>query len=71
MLYFPWRNEMLNLEGNFLSFKEHYSAVKDIVSGNEAMFSVNAQELDRAYEDLQRMGQQEEGWDTIAPNVEF
>ena len=27
MLYFPWRNEMLNLEGNFLSFKEHYSAV--------------------------------------------
>ena len=45
--------------------------MKDIVSGNEAMFSVNAQELDRAYEDLQRMGQQEEGWDTIAPNVEF
>ncbi|CAI9733026.1 Hypothetical predicted protein [Octopus vulgaris] len=35
------------------------------------MFSVNADELDRAYDDLKRMSPPEDAWDAVAPNVEF
>ena len=71
MLYYPWRNETIDLKGKFPSFKEHYENIKDIVHANEAKFSFNVEELDRAYDDLHRMGPPEDAWDVVAPNVEF
>ena len=70
MLYFPWRDEEADLKGAHPTFQEHYRHVKDTVQFNEAKFSVNPEEIDRAYQDLQRNGPPEHAWDDIAPNVE-
>ncbi|CAI9736484.1 Hypothetical predicted protein [Octopus vulgaris] len=71
VLYYPWRYEFVPLKDQFFSFKEHNEHVKDIVHANEVMFSVNAEELDRAYDDLQQMGSPEDAREGVAPNVEF
>ena len=71
MLYYPWRSETIDLKGEFASFKEHYEHVKATVHANESKFSFNVEELDRAFDDLQRNGPPEDAWDDVAPNVEF
>ncbi|XP_078578075.1 uncharacterized protein LOC144862999 isoform X1 [Branchiostoma floridae x Branchiostoma japonicum] len=71
MLYYPWRNEDVDLKAHFSSFKEHYDCVKDTVHANEAKFSVHAEAIEEAYDNLQRNGPPEDAWDSIAPNVEF
>ena len=71
MLYYPWRNEDLDLKANFESFKEHFQHIQEIISSNEAMFSQNADEIARAYDDLERRGPPENIWDTVAPNAEY
>lgn len=71
MLYYPWRDKDVDLKGNFPSFKDHFQHVQDRVRTNKAMFNKNAEEIDRAYDDLERIGPPEDVWDTIAPNVEY
>ena len=71
MLYFPFRDEVRDLKGDFPSFEAYYDQVKDCVKANEALFSVNADAIDNAYQDLQCMGPPEDGWDGIAPNALF
>ncbi|CAB4011986.1 Hypothetical predicted protein [Paramuricea clavata] len=71
MLYYPWRNEDINLKANFESFKEHFQHIQAIIRSNEAMFSQNADENARAYDDLERWGPPENIWDTVAPNAEY
>lgn len=58
MLYFPWRDEVADLKGDFAFFEEHYQSDRD---------TVNAEELERAYSDLQRMGPPEDAWDGVDP----
>ncbi|CAI9717045.1 Hypothetical predicted protein [Octopus vulgaris] len=55
MLYYPWRDEEIDLKADYPSSQEHYESVEAVIHSNEAMFSVNADELDRAYDDLKRM----------------
>jgi hypothetical protein len=31
MLYYPWRNEDIDLKANFESFKEHFQHIQEIV----------------------------------------
>ena len=71
MLYYPWRNEETDLKGDFPTYKEQYESVRETVHSNESMFSVNADEIDNAFEDLQRMNSPENVWNAVAPNVEF
>ena len=56
MLYYPWRDEERDLKGNFPSFEEKYSNVRDAINENEVMFTQNADEVEHAFEDLERMG---------------
>ncbi|KAI8509442.1 hypothetical protein Bbelb_132900 [Branchiostoma belcheri] len=71
MLYLPWRNEEVDIKANFPSFKEHYEHVIDTIRANEAMFSINADAVNAAYDDLRQNGPPEDMWDSVAPNVEF
>ncbi|XP_078621306.1 uncharacterized protein LOC144887780 [Branchiostoma floridae x Branchiostoma japonicum] len=71
MLYYPWRHEDVDLKAGFSSFKDHYDSVKDTVHVNEAKFSVHAEVIEEAYENLQRNGPPEDVWDSVAPNVEY
>ncbi|XP_078692147.1 uncharacterized protein LOC144922342 [Branchiostoma floridae x Branchiostoma belcheri] len=71
MLYLPWRNEEVDIRANFPSFKEHYEHVIDTIRANEAMFSINADAVNAAYDDLRQNGPPEDMWDSVAPNVEF
>ena len=71
MLYYPWRDEDHELRAEFQTFKEHFDNVERTVRRNETKFSKNAQELDRAYDDLQQNGPPEDAWDAVAPNAEF
>ncbi|CAH1232472.1 PIF1 [Branchiostoma lanceolatum] len=71
MLYFPWRDEEVDLKAGFPSYKKHFEHVIDAVRANEAMFSINADAIDAAYNDLMRNGPPEDIWHSIAPNVEF
>ena len=50
MLHCPWCNEETDLKGGFPSFEEQYESIKDTVHANEEMFSINADVLERAYE---------------------
>ncbi|XP_078670863.1 uncharacterized protein LOC144910993 [Branchiostoma floridae x Branchiostoma belcheri] len=71
MLYLPWRNEEVDIKATFPSFKEHYEHVIDTIRANEAMFSINADAVNAAYDDLRQNGPPEDMWDSVAPNVEF
>ncbi|CAH1233099.1 PIF1 [Branchiostoma lanceolatum] len=71
MLYLPWRDEEVDLKDGFASYKDHFEHVIDTVRANEAMFSINADAIDAAYNDLLRNGPPEDIWHSIAPNVEF
>uniref|UniRef100_A0A0L8I0H1 Endonuclease/exonuclease/phosphatase domain-containing protein n=1 Tax=Octopus bimaculoides TaxID=37653 RepID=A0A0L8I0H1_OCTBM len=66
MLYYPWRDEEIDLKADYPSYQEHYESVEATVHSNEAMFSVNGDELDRAYGDLKRMEPPEDAWDALA-----
>ncbi|KAI8512099.1 hypothetical protein Bbelb_111990 [Branchiostoma belcheri] len=71
MLYFPWRNEDLDIKANFPSFKQRYEHVIDTVRHNEAKFSINADAVNAAYDDLQQNGPPVDVCDSVAPNVQF
>ncbi|KAI8500856.1 hypothetical protein Bbelb_216740 [Branchiostoma belcheri] len=71
MLYFPWEQEDIDLKANFQSFKEHYDFVKNTIHQNEAMFSINSVNVDKACDDMQHMGPVADVWNEVAPNVEF
>ena len=71
MLYLPWRDESVDLKGNFLTFHDHYQHVKKEIQTNEKKFSIRAQEIDDAYETLQQNGPPNDAWDMIAPNIGF
>ncbi|XP_078618327.1 uncharacterized protein LOC144885957 [Branchiostoma floridae x Branchiostoma japonicum] len=71
MLYYPWRDEEVDLKAGYPSYKGHYEHVINTVRTNEAMFSINADAIDAAYDDLLHNGPPEDIWDSVAPNVEF
>ena len=70
MLYWPWRDEE-ELKGPYDSFKEHFDSIKEHIIENELKFSVNADSIDEAYENLQENGPPDDAWNNVAPNVEF
>lgn len=45
MLYFPWLNEEHYLKSTAASFRVHFQQVNNVVLRNEALFSLNAEEL--------------------------
>lgn len=71
MLYYPWRDEEVDLKAGFQSFEDHFEYVEDTIRANESVFSQNAEEIDRAFNDLERMGPPENVWDSVAPNVQY
>ena len=68
MLYFPWRDEVRDLieEG---SHETKFISNRQTILNNESKFSINAQSLDQAVEDLNANGLPEGAWDTIGPNI--
>ena len=71
MLFYPWRDESLDLKGDAPTFEGKYYQVKNVVDANEAMFCVNGNEVDEAYDNLQQNGPPDDAWDVIAPNIGF
>jgi len=61
MLYHPWRNEEQDIMHHHASYEEHYTNVKD---------SMDANEIERAFDDLDRFGPPEHAWDAVAPGAE-
>ena len=71
MLYLPWRDESDDLKGNFVSYQAHYQDVEIHVKTNESKFSIRAEEINEAYDNLQQNGPPDDAWDMIAPNIGF
>ena len=67
MLYYPWRDEDTDLLGGYTSYSDHYMHVYQTIQCNQAKYSQNSDEIDRAYQDLQEYGPPEHAWDQVAP----
>jgi len=67
MLFTSWRNENTDLLGNFPSYEDHFSAVKDISKGQMDQYAVHAQELNIIEKEFDNMKEDDDKFDLIAP----
>ena len=66
MLYYPWRNENVDLIGEFPNYLQHYESVSGIVIANEAKYSVTS-EMDVEYDEN---GPSQHVWEGLTPGNE-
>ena len=65
MLFTPWRNEQVDLMGNYSSFEEHYEARRDEISEQMQQYAVCSEDLNEIQHHLQECD--DDAYDTIAP----
>ena len=65
MLFTPWRNEQVDLMGNYSSFEEHYEARRDEISEQMQQSAVCSEDLNEIQHHLQECD--DDAYDTIAP----
>lgn len=70
MLYYPWRDEGIDLKAGYDSFKEHYDIVLEHIRANEMHFNQKANEVEDAINNLNENGPPEHAWARVAPTVE-
>ena len=70
MLYLPWRDEETDLKGNHESFQEHWQAERELILRNGGKYTINAKEIEQAFEDLENNGPPEHAWANLAPGAE-
>ena len=66
VLYYPWRNEDIDLLGNYETYEEHYNHVQDVVIDNESKYN----EIPDNNTEYNENGPPEHLWAGIAPNTE-
>ena len=67
MLYIPWRKEDADISSNYSSYEDRYRALEVKVNLVASMFEHNAQEMDKALEDVKAEEQLEKAWDEMVP----
>ena len=70
MLYIPWRNEETDIKGNHPSFAPHCHARQIEIQINESKYTINAEAIEEALQDLHENGPPEHAWADIAPGAE-
>ena len=65
MLFTPWRNEQVDLIGNYSSFQEHYVARSDEITEQMRQYAVCSEDLNEIQNHLQECD--DDLYDTIAP----
>ena len=70
MLYFPWRNEDIDLLADYTDFESHYKDVLDQITANEEKFNENLELIDDAIAQNADHGPPEHAWANIAPETE-
>jgi hypothetical protein len=70
MLYIPWRDEDIDLIGDYPDYESHYRNVVDQIIENEGKFSENVDLIDEAIELNADHGPPEHAWANIAPETE-
>jgi hypothetical protein len=70
MLYIPWRDEDIDLIGDYPDYESHYRNVVDQIIENEGKFSKNVDLIDEAIELNADHGPPEHAWANIAPETE-
>ena len=65
-LYYPWRNEDINILGNYETYEEHYNHVQDVVIDNESKYN----EIPDNNAEYNENGPPEHLWAGTAPNTE-
>ena len=69
MLYFPWRNESVDLLGGFSDFRSHYDNKSTIILANEQKYSQNVTLINEAMDELTQHGPPQHAWDQVAPGA--
>ena len=67
LMYWPWRDEELDIKGNFETYEDHYNQVQDIAKRNEKEYTHNKDLIDEAMDDLENFGPPIHSWDLLAP----
>ncbi len=71
MLYYPWRNEDVDLLAGHNTFEERYGVVAQVVEAARERYTCNAEAVDQAIHDLDQLGPPEHMWDQVAPGVQL
>ena len=69
MLYLPWRDEDVDLLGEYPDFRSHYEDEHDVILANERKYSQNSTLISEAMDDLTEHGPPRHAWDQVAPGA--
>ena len=66
MLYLPWRNETIDLLGDYIDFRSRYEDNIETILAIEQKYSQNATIISDAIDDLNEHGPPEHAWNLVA-----
>ena len=69
MLYLPWRNETIDLLGDYIDFRSRYEDNIETILAIEQKYSQNATIISDAIDDLNEHGPPEHAWNLVAPST--
>ena len=67
MLFYPWRNETMDLKSNHETFEQMYNSVHRIIESKARHYEHNVEQLDKAQEQAENDCSQ---YDEIAPGTQ-
>ena len=70
LLYLPWRNEETDLKGEDRTFKSKFISELHMFTNKMTEYEPNAEEYNRAVQDLMENGPPEDSWATLAAQTE-
>ena len=77
MLFYPWRTEdelyekIVSPDHEVHSYEKKYAITRCIVDLNAHLFNQNSEEVNTAWDMLQREGPPQHAWDAVAPSIEM
>ena len=70
MLFYPWRNEDVDLLRGCASFKERYDSIKEDIKAQTSQYELYRNQVDAAERNLNDDSDMQDIWDTVAPVTE-
>ena len=71
MLFFPWRNEALDIKSNCETYEQSYNLKKDVILGNKSKFEHFSDEMQQQMvRMLNEQAAPESAWDRVAAEVQ-
>ena len=74
MLFTPWKNEETDLIGDFTSYQEHYSLLKNVIDEQMKQYAICSEDLNEIQEHLNNSQWSDDTYDVIArvtQNMEY